>query len=87
MTNREKMIQYCKNFKSDSVDSLMTKDDILIGLTENNREDYLLCGCPNAWGLFDFEGNCDEFPDDSKPQEWEEIRKICLGCWQKALSE
>lgn len=81
MTNKEKILEYCKNYKSDDIYSLMVRDDIVIGLSGENKKMYLLSGCPTSWGLEDFLGICynkDVIVDSDS---------LCMECWDRVLNK
>ena len=86
MTNKEKILNYCKHYMSGSIDSLQTRDDIVSGLTQENFKHYLLSGCPHTWGLDEFDGDC--YKDNHKGElSYLEQTKQCENCWARALSE
>lgn len=90
MTNREIMIEHCKKYTSGNIDDLQIRDDVLSGLTSDKPNEvlYLICSCPNNWGLSDFVGNCEE-PLINMPFHNDSIGllNMCKCCWEKALDE
>ena len=73
LSNRDKIINYCKNISSVDETHL---ENAKHNLNVINGLDAEFEGCPSNYGLTDYQGLCKDYDDN-----------CCEECWNKAISK
>ena len=87
LTNRDKVLNYCRYFVSGSIESLSDRDDVEYAL-KHPEKNLNIPSCPTNWGLEDAEELCNTSDEDGYYKlSYKEQVAVCQLCWKKALKE
>ena len=89
VSNKERVLDYCRNMQSSSTESLMSRDDVELRVKKypEDKKDWFE-GCPGNYGLSEYEDDglcCRPGFDKEKFHTGLGGLEICRECWLKAL--
>ena len=91
LSNKERVLKYCRELQSHSTDWLIERDDVDARVRKypEDKTDWYY-GCPYNWGLPEFEGKdlCSVKDREETPKPASrELLERCVRCWSLALED